>query len=78
MKKVLAGIVILLLVVALGFSIFFAVTSTKSSNVSDDNKTEKHDKKDKKEKSTEGTQEENDVIPITVKMRSQSLHIITQ
>ncbi|MCJ1661248.1 hypothetical protein MT341_01330 [Staphylococcus sp. NRL 18/288] len=49
MKKVLAGIVIVLLIVALGFSIFFAATH-KNSNTKQDNPTEKHEKKEKHQK----------------------------
>ena len=50
MKKILATIVIILLVVALGFSIFFAATHY---NQSDPNQTQSTKKKDKKETTSE-------------------------
>lgn len=68
----MAGIVILLLVVALGFSIFFAATGTKQSNSSDDHKTEKHDKKEKKDKTKEEQTDENLLHLIMEKMHNQN------
>ncbi|MEM5615501.1 hypothetical protein ACVD45_03200 [Staphylococcus aureus] len=72
MKKVLAGIVILLLVVALGFSIFFAATGTKQSNSSDDHKTEKHDKKRRKIKRKKNKLMSNLLHLIMEKMHNQN------